>query len=342
MSCLSSRRHRVRRALLTALPTALAGAALVAATLTATGPTLAPVAFAKPSSPNPFAGTVPWVDPFSDAARAAAAETDPWRKAMLEKVARGGSADWIGDWTPTPRQTVAQRVTQVTATGAVPVLVAYNIPQRDCGLYSAGGAHSAEAYKAWIDQVAAGIGSRKAAVVLEPDALAGIDCLSAADQSRRYQLLSYAVTAFNRYPAIATYLDAGNAGWQPASVMADRLKKANVVGARGFALNVSNFGWTTDNVAYGRSLSSRIGWKKFVVDTSRNGLGPAKGFEHWCNPPERALGPLPLTRVKDDLVDALLWIKVPGQSDGQCSRAEPSAGTFWADYAIGLAARAAY
>ncbi|TCI98969.1 glycoside hydrolase family 6 protein [Aeromicrobium sp. IC_218] len=334
--------RRLRRALLSTVPTALAGVALVVATLAATGPRLAPVAFADPSSPDPFAGTVPWVDPYSDAARAAAAEPDPWRRAMLEKVARGGSADWIGDWTPTPRQTVAQRVTQVTATGAVPVLVAYNIPQRDCGLYSAGGAHSAAAYKAWIDEVAAGIGSRKAAVVLEPDALASIDCLSATDQARRYQLLSYAVTAFGRYPAIATYLDAGNAGWQPAFVMADRLKKANVASARGVALNVSNFGWTTDNIAYARDLSARTGGKKAVIDTSRNGLGPAEGFEHWCNPPERALGPLPLTPVPDDVVDALLWIKVPGQSDGECSRAEPSAGTFWADYAIGLAARAAY
>ncbi len=336
------RRSRARRTLLTVLPTVMAGAALVVASLLTTAPRLDAVAFANPSSPNPFAGTVPWVDPYSDAAQAAAAETDPWRKAMLEKVAAGGSAAWIGDWTPSPRQTVAQRVTQVTAAGAVPVLVAYNIPQRDCGLYSAGGAHSAEAYKAWIDEVAAGIGSRKAAVVLEPDALASIDCLDATDQARRYQLLSYAVTAFNRYPAIATYLDAGNANWQPASVMADRLKKANIVGARGFALNVSNFGWTTDNIAYGRSLSSRIGWKKMVIDTSRNGLGPATGYEHWCNPPERALGAKPLTPVSDDLVDALLWIKVPGQSDGQCSRDEPPAGTFWPDYAIGLGARAGW
>ncbi len=37
------------------------------------------------------------------------------------------------------------------------------------------------------------------------------------------------------------------------------------------------------------------------------------------------------------MADALLWVKPPGESDGTCRPGEPSAGTFWVDYALGLA-----
>ncbi len=59
----------------------------------------------------------------------------------------------------------------------------------------------------------------------------------------------------------------------------------------------------------------------------------------WCNPPGRALGATPRTSLTaDPSVDAYLWIKRPGESDGPCDGG-PSAGTFWADYALGLAQR---
>jgi endoglucanase len=40
-------------------------------------------------------------------------------------------------------------------------------------------------------------------------------------------------------------------------------------------------------------------------------------------------------------VDGLLWIKAPGESDGSCNGG-PSAGTWWPEYALGLAERAAW
>ncbi|MBD8022692.1 glycoside hydrolase family 6 protein [Microbacterium gallinarum] len=66
---------------------------------------------------------------------------------------------------------------------------------------------------------------------------------------------------------------------------------------------------------------------RFVVDTSRNGLGPwdypdgvYPEHEDWCNPPDRGLGLRPTTETGVALVDAYLWIKVPGESDGKCYR----------------------
>jgi endoglucanase len=75
----------------------------------------------------------------------------------------------------------------------------------------------------------------------------------------------------------------------------------------------------------------------FVIDTSRNGKGP-KGTR-WCNPPGRGLGAPPTTETGNPLVDAFLWIKTPGESDGECNGA-PKAGQWWPRYALGLARRA--
>jgi hypothetical protein len=74
----------------------------------------------------------------------------------------------------------------------------------------------------------------------------------------------------------------------------------------------------------------------FVIDTSRNGLGPDPGGE-WCNPPGRALGQVPGTAT-DYRLDWNLWIKRPGESDVTCNGG-PRAGAFWTSYAVGLAQR---
>jgi cellulase/cellobiase CelA1 len=46
------------------------------------------------------------------------------------------------------------------------------------------------------------------------------------------------------------------------------------------------------------------------------GGSSTKGASQWCNPPGRALGSAP--QVLDDRGDMGLWIKAPGESDGDC------------------------
>jgi endoglucanase len=293
---------------------------------------------------NPFAGARLFVDPDSNAARQVIEwqATRPEDARMMEKVASTSQADWFtGDSGKSFRQSVAARTRQIVRAGGLPVYVLYNIPRRDCGAYSAGGAKNAAAYRRWIDAFAATIGKRKVAVVLEPDALPGLDCLSKSGRASRYALIRYAVTRLARNPRAALYLDAGNSDWQPTSVIAKRLREAGVARARGFSLNVSNFQTTATSVAYGKRLSRLVGGKHFVVDTSRNGLGPWNGPEYWCNPPGRALGVRPTARPASSLADAYLWIKLPGESDGSC-KGGPAAGRWWPEYALGLAERAAW
>lgn len=288
---------------------------------------------------NPFAGAKGYDDP-NNAARAEADRRrswDPAGAAALDKVASGPYANWFGDWVPTTSlaSAVDKLVTTQTQAGALPVLVAYAIPHRDCGQYSAGGLASASAYKAWIQEMARGIGSRKAVVVLEPDALALMGCLSTTMQQERFAMLASAVEIMDALPATSVYLDAGGAKWHPADVMASRLSAAGVSRARGFTLNVSNFVDTATNLRYGNDLSARLQGKHFIIDTSRNGLGEGTT---WCNPEGRALGQTWTSATGSTWADAYTWIKRPGESDGTCNGG-PAAGTWWTEYAIGLGQR---
>ncbi|MBW3535229.1 MAG: glycoside hydrolase family 6 protein [Gemmatimonadetes bacterium] len=301
------------------------------------------VASADTAGTDPGTGTLAgatfWPDPYSNAAK----QAEEWRlsrpedAAYMDVIAAEAQADWFGDWNGDVRAEVDARTTTITATGALPVYVAYNIPLRDCSSYSGGGATSADAYRSWIRAFAEGLAGRPAAVVLEPDGLALMGCLSDAQQQERLALLADAVEVLSAGGAWV-YLDAGHARWHPAATTADRLLAAGVAQAAGFALNVSNFVADGESVLYGESVSDLLGGARFIVDSSRNGLGPADGDE-WCNPDGRALGTRPTTVTGHDRVDAFLWIKRPGESDGTCNGG-PSAGSWWADYALGLAKRA--
>ncbi|WP_217915404.1 glycoside hydrolase family 6 protein [Miltoncostaea marina] len=291
---------------------------------------------------NPLSGGSPL---YVEQAGNAAAQAAEWRAMrpqdaeLMRHIAEQPQGFWIGDWVRDVRASVARRVAAARRAGTVPVLVLYNVPARDCGLHSSGGAASAAAYRRWVDRVASGIGRAPATVIVEPDALSALDCMGRAARAERVRLLAWAVQRLSRQPAAAVYLDAGNPGWKPAGVVARRLRSAGVARARGFAVNVSGFETTERARAYGRAISRRTGRAHFVIDTSRNGNGPAPGGE-WCNPPGRALGPDPTTDTGDPLIDAFLWVKRPGESDGVCNGGPP-AGRWWPEYALALAREAA-
>ena len=296
---------------------------------------------APPVPPAPLGRLDLYVEPRGSARAQATAWSGsrPDDASLIRRIAEQPQALWLGEWKHNVRATVARRVGRARAAGRVPVLVAYDIPNRDCGQHSAGGAASAAAYRAWIGQIAAGIGASPAVVILEPDALAGMDCLSRPDRRERIGLLRDAVTTLAALPATALYVDAGNPGWVPAARMARRLRAVGIGRARGFSVNVAAFETTERSTAYGRAISRRTGGSHFVIDTSRNGAGPS-GPGDWCNPPGRALGAFPTAQTGNPLVDAYLWVKRPGESDGPCNGGPP-AGTWWPEYALDLARRAA-
>ncbi len=286
---------------------------------------------------NPLAGRPFYVDPISSAMRAARNATPP--SPELTTIANTPTAYWLDEAFPTGTVagTVARYVGGAAAAGAMPVLALYAIPHRDCGSYAAGGFGSAAAYRGWIDAVATGLGSLPAAIILEPDALAMADCLSADQQQERFGLIRYAVEALTRDPAAVVYIDGGHSRWVGAQTIAARLNQSGVSLARGFSLNTANFFTTEEQIGYGETVSGLTGGAHYVIDTSRNGAGPAPDSPlSWCNPEGRAMGVAPTTATAGAHADAYLWVKRPGESDGSCGPGDASVGNFITQNAIEL------
>jgi endoglucanase len=357
---------------------------------------------------------------FADAARVGRMITTP-------------QAVWFTTGTPGEVQRrVRTTMRQAAFQHAVPTLVLYDLPYRDCGQFSAGGAQTAEEYAAFVDAFARGIGRRQAIVILEPDGLGlvpqtvagGVPDCRVADGSaggttelanQRFDLLRNAVARLEQQPATSVYLDGVHSAWLSVGEISARLVRAGVQHAQGFFTNVSNFRFTEQAAKYGTWISECIafannpddgGWRlghydwcasqyyssaappgnpvdpndfstwhwtdlwfeqnlgtaipatRFVIDTSRNGRGhwtPPAGVypddaQDWCNPPGRGVGARPTVATATPLLDARLWIKTPGQSDGSCNRGlaagtdpewggivDPAAGAWFPQQALQLA-----
>ncbi len=181
----------------------------------------------------------------------------------------------------------------------------------------------------------------------------------ATAEAERYEMTQYAVAALGTNPGTKVYLDGGHADWHGPREIAARLLRANIQEADGFFLNVSNYVATDRQIAHGEKVAKCVFWglegndtadcadddafyaenvdpliaekgdntvPHFVIDTSRNGNGvwstnePYPDAEVWCNPPDRALGVPATAETASPFADAYLWIKIPGESDGSCSR----------------------
>lgn len=327
---------------------------------------------------------------------------------LLRAMTQTPQAVWFTEPRPTRVQEAVRRtVRQANGQGTIPVIVAYNLPFRDCAQFSAGGATSVQQYMTWIDNFAAGIGNLNAIVILEPDGLgiipwykqfrglpseggyewcqpAEADEATAADD--RFAMLNYAVDTLKARPNVRVYLDGTHSAWLGSGDAAHRLVQAGVLRADGFFLNVSNyveterlekygawvskciwFGgdpaswgynhydwcasqyypanpndfstwvltdqWYADNVESQGAYPGEEALAGSVIDTSRNGQGPWTPTvsypdpQVWCNPPGRGVGLRPTADTGSALIDALLWIKIPGESDGECTRGLGPAGT---------------
>lgn len=159
-----------------------------------------------PAAPDPVTAAVVtplYVDPVTPAAQ----QVGEWEAQgrvddaeALRAIAERPIPLWLAG-APDVTAVVADYVGRAAAAGAVPLLVAYNIPDRDCGSFSGGGAADADAFRAWVAEVAAGLAGSPAIVVLEPDAIPHqiTGCAAGGDAGggeERSDLLAGAVDAF--------------------------------------------------------------------------------------------------------------------------------------------------
>ncbi|MDA0636862.1 glycoside hydrolase family 6 protein [Nonomuraea sp. MCN248] len=315
-----SRSRPVLAALLTAVATAVAGAAIFS------------------SSAVQAADSAFYVDPETNAAKWVAANPSDSRAAVIrDRIAAVPQGRWFATYNPsTVRSQVDAYVRAAATAGKIPIMAVYAMPNRDCGGPSAGGAPDHTAYRAWIDQIAAGLGGRPATIVLEPDALAIMtNCMNSSEQAQVQASMAYAGQRFKATSSqVKVYYDIGHDAWLSASEAANRLRGANVsTSADGIAVNTSNYRSTPGLVSYAKSVLAAVGDSRLraVIDTSRNGNGPS-GSE-WCDPAGRATGTWSTTETGDPMIDAFLWVKPPGEADGCIA----SAGQFVPQRAYDLA-----
>ena len=204
---------------------------------------------------------------------------------------------------------------------------------------------------AFIDVIATAFRAhpdQRIAVVLEPDSLSNLvtnldrpRCKTAEGIYKRG--IAYAISKLS-LPNVFLYLEAAHAGWLGFPKNIDRAAALykNVLTmaggpnrVRGFALNVSNYdpavdpaktprdrtSAASDETGYATDLTkalARVGvtGKGFVIDTGRDGRAYIRSIaSSWCNVKGAGLGERPRA-APAPFIDAYLYVKVPGESDG--------------------------
>lgn len=322
----------------TATPAPTVTVTVTAAAPTPTPPT--PSVTPEPAGASAIVGTATaFYDAGSSADAAQAALSDAGRgddAALVARIAAQPIATWVGGWTADAPGTVANVTSKAAQSGTIALLVIYNIPGRDCGLFSAGGAE-VDGYLSWVDGVAGAIAEDSVTwVIVEPDALAQVgDCEGQGD---RPALLAGAAQRLDQAGA-RVFLDAGHSNWRSVDDTVERIRAVGVEHLTGFSTNTSNYNATDKERAWADQVGAAVGLP-YVTDTSRNGNGSTG---EWCNPRGRALGEPPAldaaALASGTGMVATVWAKVPGESDGTCNGG-PAAGAWWEDVALELARNA--
>jgi cellulose 1,4-beta-cellobiosidase len=210
----------------------------------------------------------------------------------------------------------------------------------------------------FIDPIAAAFRAhpdQRVVVILEPDSLSNLvtnrDRPSCHVVEGIYKRgIAYAITQLS-LPNVFVYVEAAHAGWlgfpknigRAASLYKEVVDMAG--GPRrihGFALNVSNYDPAVDPAKTPRDRTSAasdetgyaadrtkalaavgITGKRFVIDTGRDGRAYIRSVaSSWCNVKGAGLGERPRA-APSPLIDAYLYVKVPGESDGTSDPNEP-------------------
>lgn len=203
----------------------------------------------------------------------------------------------------------------------------------------------------YIDGIAAAFAAhphQRIVAIIEPDSLGNVATnlgvpRCAGAQAAYREAIAYAINKLSMANTFL-YVDAAHAGWLGwtsnttaiAQIFQEVLTAAGGIDkVRGFITNVANYtvleattelfdyqgNPARDELTYAQNLGAAltavgVSGKGFLIDTSRNGRG---GIRHdwgaWCNVRGAGLGPRPVAAPKPG-IDAYVWIKPPGESDG--------------------------
>jgi endoglucanase len=210
------------------------------------------------------------------------------------------------------------------------------------------------AFERQVDEMASGIDTRPAVMLLELDAIGASACMRNTGALPYWEAnIRYEIDKLAALPHTVVYVEGGYADGNSPSYTAAVLRAVGVGRIRGFFTNDTHEDWTIDEIRWGQRVSQLVGGTHFIVNTATNGRGPLVprnrgryGNEVLCNPPGRGIGPQPTTTPLDPHthrvfsgVDAFLWMAPPGNSSGSCNGGPP-AGTYWPTKGLAMAANA--
>ncbi len=264
---------------------------------------------------------------------------DPIAKDNINRLLDTPVAQWLNSTIDSAQQAIKENLDQSKIEGTIPLFVAYNIPHRDLGGEARGGMLSAAEYQDWIRSISESIGDASAIIILEPDAIAGVPLMTdPSEQAERITLLRDALLTFQQNnDNTAVYLDIGNSRWLSTQTAADLIRQVdpetNLVG--GIALNVSNQRSSDESRAYAAEISALLGYElRVMIDSSMNGAPNTDSLLKWCNADGEHIGTPEDTFYNPDQMYEEAYIKVPGESDGQCGESTKKAGEFDPDLLI--------
>ncbi|KAH0334648.1 glycoside hydrolase family 6 protein, partial [Aureobasidium melanogenum] len=288
---------------------------------------------------NIFAGRQIYANPYYASEIAAAIPSLPSSlQAKASAVAKIGTFVWLDTAAKVPTMdTYLSNIEKLNAAGSGPetigAFVVYDLPNRDCAALASNGELTVAndgltKYKAYIDSIAA--------IEAHDDYISGVE---------------YAIKTLN-FDNVAMYLDGGHGGWLgwPANIGPAADLFASIYTAagkpkavRGIATDVSNYNayqlatapsYTQSNPNFDEQryvnalaplLTAQGFPAHFIIDQGRSGVQPTSQLQQgdWCNVINTGFGIRPTTNTGDPLVDAIVWVKPGGESDGTSDSTSP-------------------
>jgi endoglucanase len=229
---------------------------------------------------NPLAG-LPWgnYDGPGDEVFPTYRGTSGETQRLLGKIALQPRMRWFGSWYPddTARESVAEYIA-TSSRGRADVLSQMAVfrvePWEDDACRRLPTAAEQASYRSWVDDFAAGIGSSRVALVLQPDLPFAL-CVPHHSQVP-LKLVAYAARVFGKLPHTTMYIDVGAADWPSIRQAVSMLRAAGIRYARGIALNITHYDSTARQIAFGSQVVSalaRAGYRgrHVVINTAQNG-----------------------------------------------------------------------
>jgi hypothetical protein len=231
---------------------------------------------------DPIAGMT-WGAPHDDDLWGAYQSATGTKQALLGKLALQPRALWLGSW---------WRVNQVRAETALTVedtqngnpnvlteFATFELHPWEQKRTASGGWYdtpnaswNVSSDEAWYRNMAAGIGSARALVIVQADLPFAFKIPSTQPE----QIDTYAAKVLSAQPHTTVYVDAGTFGWLSAADDASLLIRNGIRYARGFALDDTDYDPTSVEDEFGArviaALAKRgVTGKHFIVDTDENG-----------------------------------------------------------------------